>query len=71
MAELGCTVHAFDPSQSVERPSNSYLQNLHYHNMGLHYMDGESYLNLGSNDEEIIRVKTLDTILKGLSPYEF
>ena len=69
MAELGCTVHTFDPSRIVERPTNSYLQNLHFHNLGLHYMDGESFLIHGSNDEEIIRVKTLDTILKGLSLY--
>ena len=69
MAELGCTVHGFDPSKMVKRPSNSYLPNLHFHNIGLHRLDGESSLNPGSEDEEIIRVNTLDTILKDLGDY--
>ena len=35
LAELGCIVKAFDPSKAVKRPSNSYLPNLHYFNLGI------------------------------------
>ena len=69
MAQLGCTVHAFDPSTLVKRPENAHLTNLHYHNLGLHRLDGESTLNPGSPEEETIRVSTLDTILKDIGDY--
>lgn len=64
MANVGCKVMAFDPSARVRQPSTS-LPNLHYHNLGLHYTEGDSALNPGSSEEEIIRVNNLASILKG------
>ena len=63
MAELGCTVHAYDPSTKVERPSNSYHPKIHFHQLGLGHMEGQKSLNT-KDGEEFITVNTLDEILK-------
>ena len=33
--QLGCTVRAYDPTDKVKRPSNSYLPNLHFYPLAI------------------------------------
>ena len=68
MAELGCTVHAYDPSSMVERPSNSYHPKIHFHQLGLGQVYGEKSLNTEEGEEFII-VNTLDEIIKANGDY--
>ena len=64
MANLGCTVHAYDPSTYWKRPENSYLANLHYHPIGIGLDDGDLPLKNDKNQEELLPVKTLKSLLK-------
>ena len=52
----GCIVHAFDPTDVVIRPKDSYIENLHFHHIGIWHQNGKD-----SNKPWL--VKTLQTIL--------
>lgn len=66
MAELGCTVRAYDPTTRVERPDDSlYVDNLHYYNMGIAPEDGKGRIwKEDDSPSEIIKVKSLETLIK-------
>ena len=65
MANLGCTVHAYDPSSFWVRPENSYqVPNLHYHRVGIGLDNGVLPIHLSNGDEELLPVQTLKSLLK-------
>ena len=35
ISPIGCTVRAYDPTDEVDRPSNSYLPNLHFYPLAI------------------------------------
>ena len=49
------------------RPKNSYHPNLHYYNIGIDHQNGET--TFGGNDNNLIPVRTLDTLLKENGEY--
>jgi hypothetical protein len=54
MADLGCTVHAYDPT--VTRPENVKNPNIHFHPVGIHSENGQNF--------EGYMFQTLDTLIK-------
>ena len=59
-------MRAYDPTDEVIRPENSFHPNIHYYKMGLSSMNGETSLG---TDGYVIPVKTLDTLLKDNGDY--
>ena len=65
MANLGCTVQAYDPSTYWTRPENSYnVPNLHYHQIGIGLYNGDLPLKTQTGEEELLPVKSLKSLLK-------
>ena len=61
-------MRAFDPTDEVIRPKNSYHPNLHYYNIGIGAENG--YVNSDSSTgKDPIELKTLDTLLKENGDY--
>ena len=58
---LGCTVRAYDPTELVVRPQNSYHPNLHYYNIGIWNKNGKHQFGY---DNPLLELRTLDTLLK-------
>ena len=58
---LGCIVRAFDPSQFVERPENSYHPNLFFYNIGIDsYEHSEFYVESQTKES----FKTLHSLIE-------
>ena len=65
MANLGCTVQAYDPSTYWTRPENSYnVPNLHYHQIGIGLYNGDLPLKTQTGEEKLLPVKSLKSLLK-------
>ena len=52
---VGCIVHAFDPSDHTSRPKQSLIPNLHFHNVGIWFVNGK---------DQAWTLKTLATVLE-------
>ena len=56
---LGCIVKAFDTTDAVRRPTNSYHANLFYYNVGIDFYDHQDIFLEYQNTEYLKTLKTL------------
>ena len=60
----GCIVRAYDPTDLVKRPQNSFHTNLKYYNVGIGPINGKKDFSSDEKQSQISEIKTLSSLLK-------